>query len=248
MRRVLGGEQDLFEEREVEQQQDVVLGTTALLGIFLAVALVCAICFGFGYSRGHGFRGVAERAAVAPTPTVKGRFTPRPLGGSSEDSIPAAPEKPAPGVADAVDSGSVPLGEVPGMPPEAEVSGTAPPKRAGSAAALGMGRQPALEAPQDVDGIAARPHAPFVAPEAAQRTVPVVPAANLMVQIAAVSRAADAQTLASALRHDGFAAVVRTSTTDSLFHVQIGPFSSFTAAKEVRGRLADNGYNAFIKP
>ena len=69
-----------------------------------------------------------------------------------------------------------------------------------------------------------------------------------MVQIAAVSRAADAQTLASALRHDGFMAVVRTATSDSLFHVQLGPFASFAAAKAMRARLADNGYNAFIKP
>ena len=71
---------------------------------------------------------------------------------------------------------------------------------------------------------------------------------GLMVQIAAVSRAADAQTLANALRHDGFEAMVRTSTEDRFFHVQIGPFASPQAAKAMRTRLADNGYNAFIKP
>lgn len=69
-----------------------------------------------------------------------------------------------------------------------------------------------------------------------------------MVQIAAVSRAADAQTLANALRHDGFAAMVRTSTTDSYFHIQVGPFATLEAAKAMRTRLADTGYNAFIKP
>ena len=69
-----------------------------------------------------------------------------------------------------------------------------------------------------------------------------------MVQIAAVTHAADAQTLANALRHDGFDAIVRTSTDDRFFHVQIGPFPSLQAAKTMRGKLADNGYNAFIKP
>ncbi len=69
-----------------------------------------------------------------------------------------------------------------------------------------------------------------------------------MVQIAAVTHAADAETLAEALRHDGFSAIVRTSTTDTFFHVQIGPFPSLEAAKAMRTRLADSGYNAFIKP
>jgi DedD protein len=74
------------------------------------------------------------------------------------------------------------------------------------------------------------------------------PALNLMVQIAAVSHAADAETLASALRHDGFAAIVRTTTGDPYFHVQIGPFGNLQSAKAMRAKLASNGYNAFIKP
>ncbi len=69
-----------------------------------------------------------------------------------------------------------------------------------------------------------------------------------MVQIAAVTRAADAQTLANALRHDGFAAMVRAGTDDRFYHVQIGPFLTLQAAKAMRAHLVDSGYNAFIKP
>ena len=71
---------------------------------------------------------------------------------------------------------------------------------------------------------------------------------NLMVQIAAVSRMEDAQTLADALKHDGFAAMVRTAPGDKLYHVQIGPFASWDAAKNMRAKLVGNGYNAFIRP
>ncbi|RRA47472.1 SPOR domain-containing protein [Acidipila sp. EB88] len=91
---------------------------------------------------------------------------------------------------------------------------------------------------------------PPAAPAVEAEPTPVAqgPVVNLMVQIAAVSHAADAQTLSSALRHDGFAAMVRTATGDPFFHVQVGPFHSVSEAKAMRARLADSGYNAFIKP
>ncbi len=239
MRRALHDEQDLFEEREFEEPRDVVLGTSALLGIFLAVALVCAVCFGFGYSEGHGIRGIAGAA-----PVVKQKPAPMPLGGSGameeaarapeqpvlETRIPDKPApKPEPGV-----TAEAPAGEVPGMPPET-TSDTGP-----------IQTEPARPAPAADEGRGTLVSAPDLSAPSAM-AAPSAPL-RLMVQLAAVSRSADAQTLASALQHDGFAATVRTSPADTLFHVQIGPFSSFTAAKEMRARLAGNGYNAFIKP
>ncbi len=239
MRRALQDEQDLFEERDFEEPRDVVLGTSALLGIFLAVALVCAVCFGFGYSEGHGIRGIAGAA-----PTGKQKPAPMPLGGSdaSEEAV-RAPEqpalesripdepapKPAPGIA-----AEAPAGEVPAMPPET-ASDTGP-----------IQTEPARPAPAAEPTRGALVSVPDTSASPALAAPPTP--LRLMVQIAAVSRAADAQTLASALQHDGFAATVRTSPADTLFHVQIGPFPSFTAAKEMRARLAGNGYNAFIKP
>ncbi len=74
------------------------------------------------------------------------------------------------------------------------------------------------------------------------------PQLNLMVQIAAVSHAADANTLAGALRRSGFRAMVRTASTDPLFHVQVGPFASLDAARAMKTKLVDSGYNAFIRP
>ena len=44
-----------------EQDREISLGTTTILGIFFALALLCAVFFGFGYSLG---------SAVRPWPTA----------------------------------------------------------------------------------------------------------------------------------------------------------------------------------
>ncbi len=229
---MLGGE---F-EREVEQPRDVVLGTSALLGIFLAVALVCAVCFGFGYSRGHSI----------PAPSAKAKPEPQPLGGTGP-LVNESAAKPTPGITEPMPDAAG-SGELPGMPPEPALDGkaAAPPN-----AVFGTERH-VWSAPRAKGSTAAPAGAGdriFATPalsgssEPAQATAP-----NLMVQIAAVSHAADANTLAEALRHDSFHAIVRTSAADSLFHVQVGPFANLEAAKEMKAKLVDSGYNAFIKP
>ncbi len=215
MSRLLQSSRDLLDEPEAEQPRDLVLGTTALLSIFFVVAMVCAVCFGYGYSRGHG----------GSAPAAKQKPEPRPLGGSAAEAAPTAPtsmSKPSPGAAD---QAAVPeqTSELPGMPPD-----TAAPQAV-------MSRPRAAAAP----ALAAAPES---------LSAPVGPQSSLMVQIAAVSHAADANTLAGALRHNGFRAMVRTTSADPLYHVQVGPFATLDAAKAMRSRLVDSGYNAFIKP
>jgi cell division septation protein DedD len=84
-------------------------------------------------------------------------------------------------------------------------------------------------------------------PSADEPAVSPAGSSGIMVQIAAVVREADAQTLAQALRRNGYPAVVRTEPQDKFLHVQIGPFASRDQARAMRARLAANGYNAFLK-
>ncbi len=180
-----------------EESRDLVLGAPALLGIFLAVGMVCALCFGFGYSQGHGWRGLRSLPVAQKTAPPE----PKPLA--------AAPlPKPAPGVSIAE--------------PDSGGAVTPTPRADGSPQAAIAAREPALETTSA--------------------------SAEWMVQIAAVSRAADAETLTRALRRGGFGAIVRTSSADEFFHVQVGPFATMGAAKAMRARLAGSGYNAFVKP
>jgi cell division septation protein DedD len=69
-----------------------------------------------------------------------------------------------------------------------------------------------------------------------------------MVQVAAVSRQEDADILVNALRKKQYAvSIVSNLPGDSLFHVQIGPFSDSQEAEAMRTRLANDGYNAIVK-
>ncbi len=70
----------------------------------------------------------------------------------------------------------------------------------------------------------------------------------LMVQIAAVSHQEDADVLVAALRKHGYAVAVRRDLTDSLLHVQIGPFTNRTDANTMRQKLLNDGYNAIVEP
>ncbi len=213
---------------EEPPKRDLVLGLPALLGIFLAVALICAVCFGFGYSSSHRIQSPPRQLAAA-VPETRPEPVPMPSPEPAEDN-PAESAYPTP----APQAGP----EVPAPQPQ--------PTRRALKPTPGITEQAPSESSVPAQGPVAEQEARPL-PALSQQS-PALAGAGLMVQIAAVTRAADAQTLANALRHDGFDAVVRTATEDRYFHVQIGPFSSAQAAKAVRTRLADSGYNAFIKP
>lgn len=74
------------------------------------------------------------------------------------------------------------------------------------------------------------------------------PAVALMVQIAAVSHHEDADVLVAALRRRGYAVTLRRDPADSMFHVQVGPFSSRDDAEKWRQKLLNDGYNAIVEP
>ena len=69
-----------------------------------------------------------------------------------------------------------------------------------------------------------------------------------MVQIAAVSHPEDAEVLVSALRKHGYAVAVHRDPSDTLMHVQVGPFPSHNDAVAMRQKLLNDGYNAIVQP
>lgn len=68
-----------------------------------------------------------------------------------------------------------------------------------------------------------------------------------MVQIAAVSRAEDAQVLVDALRKRGYEVTARRDASDNLIHVQTGPFVNRNDANAMRQKLLNDGYNAMVQ-
>ena len=73
------------------------------------------------------------------------------------------------------------------------------------------------------------------------------PGGAYVVQVAAVTKKEDAEALQQALIKKQYPVVVTPSGNDKLFHVQIGPFAELKDAETMKGRLANDGYNAIVK-
>jgi len=67
------------------------------------------------------------------------------------------------------------------------------------------------------------------------------------VQVAAVSKQEDAQSMVSALQKKQYPVFLTNVPGDSLFHVQVGPFSDPKDAETMRARLVSEGYDAIVK-
>jgi DedD protein len=212
-------EHDLHEAPE--HDREISLGTTTILGIFFALALLCAVFFGFGYSLG--------RRSVSPVATPSELTT-----GSTTSSSKPAPGNPAsPTIskpsADATQSAIVPIDSpdtvaqdsqpAPGLTP---VSATVSTARA--------------DKPSPTTNPATK-LTPTAAPPSSGSSV---------VQVAAMSHQEDADVVAADLKRRGYTVAIRHEPQDKLFHVQIGPFPVRKEADAMRQRLQADGYNNAI--
>ena len=75
-----------------------------------------------------------------------------------------------------------------------------------------------------------------------------LPTGGYFVQVAAVSKQEDANSLVDALKKKQYPALVAAPvTTDKLFRVQVGPFSDIKDAEGMRTRLIADGYSPILK-
>lgn len=223
---------DMLENQSPDRE--VTLNTGIVLALFFALALLCAVFFGFGYSIGH-------KSAAAPIASEPDTASPADSAAASASS-----PKPAPGM-----PAAQPV--VPEYVPSA--GGDRAEKSEAIPAAASFGAAHAANPATEPSSVTAKP-APVVRvpPPAASATVtpvaqvagPTAPGSSY-VQIAAVSHQEDADVLVSALRRRGYTVLTRSDATDKLIHVQVGPFSNRKDAEAMRQKLASDGYNAFIK-
>jgi DedD protein len=74
------------------------------------------------------------------------------------------------------------------------------------------------------------------------------PTNGYYVQVAAVSRQEDAESLVEALKKKQYPAFTANSAaTDKFFHVQVGPYADLKDAEAMRGRLISDGYTPIVK-
>lgn len=237
------GAEDRSRERAVEMadspaDREVTLNTGTVLALFFALALICAVFFGFGYSMGR-------KSTQAPVTAANSATTDSPADDSASH---AAADKPS--------SGSPAIQPVPGYMSQQEANdanskstqsvATAPARPAAvtPAAPAPTHTAVATTTPAPVVRTAPPPAAPT--PAAAPVTTPAA-TGSVFVQIAAVSHQEDADVLKSALGRRGYKVVERSDANDRLIHVQIGPFTDRKAAEATRQKLLSDGYNAFMK-
>ena len=205
------------------QDREISLGTTTILGIFFALALICAVFFGFGYSMGRRSVQGAINASEPPART------------DGNGSL-----KPAPGS----------LAESAGKQSAAATQSAIVPTEAADTAAPDTQPVP-VDAPKSVAGPHpdANPQTPSVSP-AKPAAIPVSSSApsagSLVVQVAAMSHQEDADVVAVDLKRRGYTVAIRHEPQDKLFHVQIGSFSTKKDADSMRLRLQTDGYNNAI--
>ncbi len=72
--------------------------------------------------------------------------------------------------------------------------------------------------------------------------------AGYYVQVAAVSRQEDAESLVEALKKKQYPAFsANNPTADKFYHVQVGPYPELKDAEAMRARLIGDGYNPIVK-
>jgi DedD protein len=221
-------ESDLHDLNEDDRDREISLGGATIIGIFFALALLCAVFFGFGYTLGRR----SSQPAAAPAATADTSLTTTP-GGS----------KPAPGSPAASPSAATQATDTPDSSPDSSSDSTA--RQTPNPA------KPTAATPEPISTTPTlKPAAIHTTTPAAQITTPSPAAATpgtALVQVAAVSHQEDADTLVTALQRRGYSVAIHHESQDKLLHVQIGPFATKKEAEAMRQRLLADGYNAIVK-
>ncbi len=206
-------------------EREVTLGTAAILGIFLVLALVCGAFFGFGYSMGRRSAPQSTAAAEPKSDSKSADFSEFKSAPDSDNTSDTAADT-------------------------SKAAAPAPP--AEKAAPTPKQDEPQVVVHQPTPAPAAKPaetpHPTFPIPASAQpaAAAPAPGAPQIMVQISATSRQGDADALIAALKRKGYNAAIH-HQPDNLYHVQLGPFASKKDADALRKKLGDDGYNAILK-
>lgn len=237
--------------RDCEQRDgrdsEVTLSPASLLGIFLGLALVCGVFFGFGYSVGRravssgsvptSADSVAEGTDALDAPIAK----PSAVRTTDDDDAAAIEDSSSSHASDGrSDTLLEPASTAPVSLPVSDVPATAEAAAHGGGAAIVRGA---------LNNAAGTNSTPSTLPPAAvlKASEGKPETGRTVVQVAAVTHQEDADVLVSALRQKGYRAMERSEPQDKLLHVQVGPFSSREDANTMKQKLLADGYNAIIK-
>jgi cell division septation protein DedD len=216
--------------KNADRPGDLILDNRHLLLIFLGIVGLCGVFFAFGYIVGRNTLSPSVATALAESGPGAGGAKPSPMPPAvyyqrpEMSPVPAAEE---PGTSQPELQFDQNLG---GRSPEARLE---TPESAGSAASA--------PAP------AGQPNPPSAPSEAARQSAAVPPPPGILVQVSALTRQQDAETLVQLLKEKKLPVLVTTSPGDSLFHVVVGPYQTEREAQQVKRTLEEDGFQPIIK-
>jgi DedD protein len=207
-----------------EQDTEITLGTAKLLGLFFGMVIICAVFFALGYTLGRRTdAGVTALSAAASLQTSSNGL--KPAGSAAPQPAPQMTFYKAVEQKDAN----------PQLTPASSNANSTSPAAAGQPASSSAASSPGTQTQPSQTG---NPPDPMAA----------LPTVDYFVQVAAVSKQEDAESLVDALKKKQYPAFVASnSTTDKLFRIQVGPFTDIKDAEAMRTRLVDDGYNPIVK-
>jgi len=224
---------------KARRDTELTLGSGMLMVLFLGLIALCGFCFGAGYVVGHRGPETAPVAAQSETPAAQ------PNGSQQK---PAATTQAAQAPPDeAVDADEAAAQEPAGTMQPAETQDQSVQNQTGQAQMGQTQTAPAPAQPQVRPAFAGAAQSSAAA-QPAPSTAAQPAAGTLMVQIAAVSNAQDADVLTNALRKRGYAVTEKRDPVDNMIHVRIGPFATAAEADSWKRKLLSDGYNAEVQP
>ena len=207
-----------------QQDTEITLGTGRMLAIFFTFVLVCAFFFSIGFSLGRRTTIVGVGSSVfAHTGTPATIVRPSAAKNNAPQPTPQ--------------SGDFSFYKAVGE------------KNADAALAPQDSKAPASAATMPTSTTTTTTPPGGEPPKAAADAATATPAsAGYYVQVAAVSRQEDAESLVEALKKKQYSAFsANNPTADKFFHVQVGPYTEMKDAEAMRARLIGDGYNPIVK-
>jgi cell division septation protein DedD len=220
-------------QEPVRRDRELTLGPATLGALGVGLLALCVLCFLFGYSAGHH----AAESGTASQLLAAGQPIPQQAAPQSKPSaklVNAPPQSAAivPDQREIADSGAA-----------AAPSSVSVPVSSSQSTPVASPAEPAVRSALASQPATSQPASGSAAVESA-----LAHSSGIMVQIAAVSHAEDADVLVSALRKRGYAVTSRRDPADGLLHVEVGPFANRTDAWAIRQKLLNDGYNAIVNP
>jgi len=241
--------------KNADGQLELVLENRQLLVTFFVIVALCGVFFSLGYIVGRNTLN-----AVAKAPRMASAATETP---SKPSSMPHAPEAaqntPAPAATEGSPDGQgtgtdlnfyqsveqkTPDGKL--IPPETAAAQGGTTGGAGAAARPPAEKPPAPPTPTPAQAAPVAAPPPAAQPEAAAGGS-AASGEGILIQVSALTRREDANALMNILKEKKLPVQVMPGTTDTLYHVVVGPFKYIKDAERAKAALEQDGFRPIFK-